>query len=626
MATGPTSSIDSILLSNEPNVSFTSLISTGDALPGSTSGVFGGIPDGIGAFDNGDGTVTVLVNHEIGGTAGVLRDHGTIGSYIDRLIIDKATLAVVSGDDAIKSAFVWNSTTHTYDVATAAFSRFCSGDLADPTAYFDAATGLGSQARIYLTGEESGNEGRPVATILTGADQGKAFELAALGNQSFENLAANPFAQTRTIVATTDDTGGGQVYIFVGNKQASGTELQKAGLDSGVLYGLKVAGIAAETNANVGAMNTTFTLDAVGTDGNVKDKTGATIQSESIADGITGFLRPEDAAWDPEHPNVLYFVTTNGFNSPSRLWQATFADIARPELGGTIKAVLDGTEGQQMFDNIAVSNGKVILQEDPGNQSYIAKIWEYDIASDSLHQIAGFDPAKFNAGSANFITQDEESSGVVDVTAMFGDADTRAYLLDAQVHAATGNPATVEPGQLLLMRVTTPQDGGNGDDTVNGDAYDNALHGNNGDDLIRGGSGADSLYGGNGDDNLEGWSGNDWLLGGRGDDLLTGGAGRDHFDFSALTSKGADTITDFVRGEDWLVLAADASIRKQSYGDFNSDGITDTRLLLTQGASVTLLGVSEIGASDLTYADAASTAMDLTLAHGLRFEHLHLMA
>lgn len=614
MATGPSTSISPYLLALEPNVSFTSLLTVGDKLPGSTSGVFGGIPDGLGVFDNGDGTVTVIVNHEIGGTAGVLRDHGAIGSWLDRIVIDKATLAVIGGDDAIKSVSLWNSTTQQYDLASPAFTRFCAGELAGPSAFFDATSGLGTQTRIYLAGEEAGVEGRPVATILTGADQGNAFEVAALGNQSFENLVASPFAQAKTIVATTDDTGNGQVYIFVGNKQATGTDLQKAGLDSGVLYGIKVAGIANETNANVGAFGS-FTLEAVGADGNVKNQTGAQIQAASVADGITGFLRPEDAAWDPDHPNVLYFVTTNAFNNPSRLWQATFIDITRPELGGSIKAVLDGTEGQQMFDNITVSNGKVILQEDPGNQSYVAKIWEYDIASDKLSAISSFDPARFTSGLPGFITQDEESSGVVDVTALFGDAGTRAYLLDAQAHTATGDPKTVEPGQLLLMKIETPHDGGNGDDTLNGDATANTLSGFNGNDTIRGGSGddvlrgdngddtlfgmadADTLYGGNGNDTLNGGSGADRLVGGRGDDVLTGGSGADVFDFGDLDgSKGGaignDTITDFERGIDRLVFAAGVGIKKEAHGDFNGDGTTDTLLTLSKGGAVTLLGVS----------------------------------
>jgi hypothetical protein len=68
MTKGPSSSTDPFLVSSQPNVHITSIITTGDALPatgayGGGEGVFGGIPDGIGAFDNGDGTITVLVNH-----------------------------------------------------------------------------------------------------------------------------------------------------------------------------------------------------------------------------------------------------------------------------------------------------------------------------------------------------------------------------------------------------------------------------------------------------------------------------------------------------------------------------------------------------------------------------------
>ena len=90
MPTGPSSSTSPYILASEPNVRFISIVTTGDALPG--GGVFGGIPDGIGAFDNGDGTITVLVNHELGSTAGLVRDHGSTGAFIDRLVIDKATL------------------------------------------------------------------------------------------------------------------------------------------------------------------------------------------------------------------------------------------------------------------------------------------------------------------------------------------------------------------------------------------------------------------------------------------------------------------------------------------------------------------------------------------------------
>ena len=178
-----------------------------------------------------------------------------------------------------------------------------------------------------------------------------------------------------------------------------------------------------ETNGT--PANGTFTLQEIGPGGDVSDMTGARDRAESEAEGVTGFLRPEDCAWDPDNPNMLYFITTNSFTGNSRLYKLTFADIANPQLGGTIEAVLDGTEGStKMFDNMTVAGGKVILQEDPGN-GYMAKIWEYDIASDTLDAVAAFDPALFTPGGPASSPRTRKARASIDVTAMLGDADTQ---------------------------------------------------------------------------------------------------------------------------------------------------------------------------------------------------------
>ena len=125
--------------------------------------------------------------------------------------------------------------------------------------------------------------------------------------------------------------------------------------------------------------------------------TGAQIQAASEAAGVTEFLRPEDGAWGTIDPDIFYFVTTNGFGSPSRLWAAEFNDASNPAAGGTIKMLLDGTEGQQMLDNMTVTkDGKVILQEDVGNNAHLAKLWQYDPATDVLTLLAQHDPDRFD--------------------------------------------------------------------------------------------------------------------------------------------------------------------------------------------------------------------------------------
>ena len=71
--TGPSSSASPYMLRVEPGVVTAAILTVGDAVDGYR---LTGIPDGLGAFDNGDGTFTLLVNHEIPGAQGILRAHG----------------------------------------------------------------------------------------------------------------------------------------------------------------------------------------------------------------------------------------------------------------------------------------------------------------------------------------------------------------------------------------------------------------------------------------------------------------------------------------------------------------------------------------------------------------------
>jgi hypothetical protein len=103
-----------------------------------------------------------------------------------------------------------------------------------------------------------------------------------------------------------------------------------------------------------------------------------------------------------------------------------------------------------MFDNITVSkSGQIVLQEDPGDQAYVAKVWLYDIASGELVQIGQHDPERFRVGAPGFLTKDEESSGVIDVSDILGQG---WYLFDVQAHYPNG-PTLVEGGQLLAFHI-----------------------------------------------------------------------------------------------------------------------------------------------------------------------------
>src|SRR5262245_52566237 len=105
-AKGPSSSAAPYLVHIDPAVSFESLLTTGDTVGTKSDGTdwrMVGIPDGLGAFDNGDGTFTVLMNHELLATEGVVRDHGFAGAFVSRLVIDSTTLQVLHASDQIQN-------------------------------------------------------------------------------------------------------------------------------------------------------------------------------------------------------------------------------------------------------------------------------------------------------------------------------------------------------------------------------------------------------------------------------------------------------------------------------------------------------------------------------------------
>ena len=457
---------ETFLVGTEGRAVFREVIDAGEQ--GNNGYRFNGIPDGIGVTDNGDGTLRVLVAHELGNTAGDVRAHGSKGAYVSDLTIDKATLSVVSGKDFLASAndlFLASADGNSWTSGTTtAFARFCSADLAAATAFRNGTNGYGG--RIFLTGEEAGAEGRAFAHVLDGADAGKVYELPSLGNLSFENVVANPLAQDKTVVVSLDDTStNGQVYVYVGAKTTIGNAVQQAGLAGGTTYGIRVnstgstntevGNLASPNETGLGLINGVGTFELVNL-GDVKAKTGAQLNSESITAGVTNWLRPEDGAWSLDG-KTFYFVTTANSTSASRLWAMEFTNPASPELGGTVKMLLNGSEGQNMLDNMTVADdGSILLQEDPGNNARLAKIWRYNPSTDTLVELAQHNPSQFSGTGA--ITLDEESSGIVDISSFLTGVsgyDTSKYsyfLIADQIHKAVASPTSqVEVGELSVM-------------------------------------------------------------------------------------------------------------------------------------------------------------------------------
>src|SRR5262245_10188949 len=301
------------IVPTDPAVATQAILTVGDSVGGYR---MVGIPDGLGAFDNGDGTFTLLMNHELGNTLGVTRAHGSAGAFVSEWVIDKTTLQVLSGQDLMQQVFLWDTATQSSNTTpgTFAFNRFCSADLAPVSAlYFDPTPNnpnsgdeVGTTARIYLNGEEGGATGFQVAHVVTGPDAHKSYVLGKFnlstngshdgpggtqltGVSASENTLANPFPQLKTVVITDSDGGTGimtnALSGYVATKTSTGTEVEKAGLMNGTLKFINVTGNSAEivngaTRATNITSGTRFTLSATSS---------------------TTFSRPEDGAWNPSN-------------------------------------------------------------------------------------------------------------------------------------------------------------------------------------------------------------------------------------------------------------------------------------------------------------------------------------
>jgi hypothetical protein len=463
---GPSTKTEPYLVPSLPGVETVSILTVGDSVGGYR---MVGIPDGLGALEGPRNSFTLLANHEIIATLGLPRAHGSKGAFVSAWTIDPRTLEVTKGEDLTPSAadvHLWDQASGMYVSGTTIWERLCSADLAHEDAFF--YRGLGTKDRIFLNGEEV-TQGRAWARIASGKHKGEAWQLPRLGRLSFENALASPHPQVKTVVVMGDDSAlstapnpaafPSEVYVYVGTKTRKGHPIEQAGLTNGRLFGVAVSvdgkPVTEESNA-FGLGTATFAGQgrfALRDLGDVSGLSALELEQASIAAGVTRLQRPEDGAWDPraKHRDDFYFVTTASLTSNCRLWRLRFDDIEEPEQGGTIEILLKGDEGHHMLDNVTIDRrGRILMDEDPGNTAGIAKIWLYQIATGELIQVAQHNPKYFDPASPDFITQDEESSGLIDARRLLGDG---WFLLTVQAHRPNADPELVEGGQLLALFV-----------------------------------------------------------------------------------------------------------------------------------------------------------------------------
>jgi len=495
--TGPSTSIPPYVLPVADGVQTTSVLTVGDR-PAANGYKMVGIPDGLGARPSSGGLFELYMNHEIRAASatapaqGITRAHGQAGAFVSNFTINRSTLAVTSGRDLVGPGQVsfYNYPAGTFASTPspasppgsnplfaaqgAAFNRFCASTLTDRNGLFNPDTGNGYTGRIYFGNEESGDESRVFGIVADGtAATGTTKQLPRLGLFSWENTIPATNQSDTTLVQGQEDAAAGQIWAYVGRKTNAGDPFDRAGLTNGLNY---VADTLDETVSTDAQFRSTY---GKGVDVEVDftevpwNRPGSVQNADAAAKGLT-LNRVEDGQWDPSSPRDFYFVTTEGGQtSPNTaptgttpnsrdgggLWRLRYNDIENPLSGATLTLLLDGSEAPLLNkpDNMEIDeHGNLLIQEDPGRVTGLARIVAYDISSGRRAVLAQFDPALFStpaADSARPRTIDEESSGIIDGRETIGDGK---FIFDAQVHRAAEGPdaaETVEEGQLLVMQV-----------------------------------------------------------------------------------------------------------------------------------------------------------------------------
>lgn len=502
-------------LTPAPGADFTyqPIVTVGDRVPltGDASKDFAlvGIPDAMGLYkDTVSGQNILFVAHEVGNTVISEPIPGQAkfkGAFVSRYVLANNG-GVVSGAPAHAKLFLENtevSTTPPLEGALNSFTRFCSGSF--------ASRAHGMDRPLFFTNEET--FGAPSYETAKGSQtvviaNGNMHTAPDLGRIGRETTIIQPRRDSLTVAISTEDAGSpSYVYMYVGRKQPRSTSpLDRNGLTDGKVYVL--CGRNAQHNEG------TFTTGQlpvkwvqIPNGGNLTD---AQLLTAADAAGAFGFVRVEDAEFDPAKPTRSLFLATTGGSGPNRLgrlYELTM-NPTNPVANGTLNVVYNadtivtpggtynGTVGKLVaangitgslgsytggdvnngvdfpvsIDNIAISNNFIMVQEDRNSpaDAVFAKyarnggLWslnrnqQYAAKLQSTFNYAGVEARD---GHSAIITRGLwESSGIIRADEIFG-PDT--FVVNVQAHRTnvTLTPASGDLATSIRSNIPKPTGG-----------------------------------------------------------------------------------------------------------------------------------------------------------------------
>lgn len=459
-----------------------------------------GVLDGLGAYDLGNGTIRVLANHELNSGAGasytLASGASLTGARVSYFDIDKTTRQLIGAGPAYDTIInaAGSTVTTAGDVAAlgdgGGIARLCS-------AMFVQAGTFGFVDNVFLTGEEASgaNGGLGGYEYALDTANNTLYAAPALGFAAWESVTPlNTGRDDKVAPLVGDDREGAPAYMYVGTKDLGmgAGFLERNGLAEGNLY--------AWVSDNGDLNPTTFRGTGSSRGGSwveITDLSSLNAQdAEALADGAFEFSRPEDVHTDPNSDGTVAVFTSTGRQNwlgGADVWGTTYTfdvefafdgngDLDLANAGATVNIIYDGDDaGNQDFgirspDNLTwADNGKILIQEDRAIGSSLfgassgeeASIWSLDPVTGEARRIAQVDrlamlPDTQTDGDPTDLG-DWETSGIIDVSALFDEAPGTLFIADVQAHAIRDGSIAqfnlVEGGQLVFVSVPEPATG-----------------------------------------------------------------------------------------------------------------------------------------------------------------------
>ena len=486
-----------------------------------------GILDGLGAYQLDEHTVRVFANHELtffdgypyevsDGKGGTFSMTGTRVSYFD---IDKFSRDIVDAGIAYDTIYdaKGNIASDTSFLPTDqegfGMTRFCSAMLVEPNMFGKK----GIEDRIFFAGEETGGgfSGTGGTEWALDVANGDLWAIPDMGRGAWENITQVDTGKKGTVAfILADDTSpfdfdddndkeAAPLYLYIGSKDPKGNFLERNGLSGGKLY-VFVADDPSiispiQFNASGTLKGTWVEIDNSPTGNPSNDgstgydeygyPTQGTLWLHAKELNAFQFSRPEDVATNPRKGREAVLASTGrefDFGGADVYGTIYTVDTNFKKMTADLTIIYDGDYDPygtlRSPDNLEwADDGMIYVQEDKAvsTETYTAindaesGIVRLNPKSGEVVRVAEIDRSVVLDASLPVWTDavdeapDEvgkpESSGILDVSELFGEPGGSLFLFDVQNHGIDDQERynddsriqdedLKEGGQLLFLR------------------------------------------------------------------------------------------------------------------------------------------------------------------------------